>query len=249
MHWSQYLLFFLLVAVASVAQNLTGFAFSLILVGLAGATGLMPIAEASNVAMLLALVNGFTYLRHNPFTPDWRLMKPMLALSTVGVGAGWLLLTWLSGSTLNGLRVALGVVIVACAVLLMLQKRQQRERQASPPAALWFASLSSGLLGGLFSTAGPPIVYHLYRQPMAAALVRQCLVVQFLLVSLVRTGLVIGTGSLRLSTLVTTAIAVPIVWGVTRWQAGHSLHLPQAVVDALVCGLLLLAGLSLFVPR
>ena len=45
------------------------------------------------------------------------------------------------------------------------------------------------------------------------------------------------------------AVAVPVVWGVTRWQAKHPLKLPQSVVDWLVCGLLLLAGLSLFVPR
>jgi hypothetical protein len=79
--------------------------------------------------------------------------------------------------------------------------------------------------------------------------VRHCLVIQFLLTSGVRTGLVIGSGGLRMSTIVTAAIAVPVVWGVTRWQARHPLRLPQRAVDALVCGLLLLAGLSLFVPR
>jgi uncharacterized membrane protein YfcA len=248
MHWSQYLLFFVLVALASVAQNLTGFAFSLILVGLAGATGLMPIAEAANVAMLLSLVNGATYLRHHRVKLDWALLKPMLALSIVGVGIGWVLLAWLDGNTLGGLRMALGGVIVACSVLLMLQKRVG-VRKASPPQALWVASLSSGVLGGLFSTPGPPIVYHLYRQPLSAELVRHCLVIQFLLTSGVRTGLVIGSGGLRMSTIVTAAIAVPVVWGVTRWQARHPLRLPQRAVDALVCGLLLLAGLSLFVPR
>ena len=249
MHWAQYLLFFALVAVASVCQNLTGFAFSLILVGLAGATGLMPIADAANVAMLLSIVNGLTYLRHNPFTPNWAVIKPMLVLSLVGVGGGWLLLGWLDGNTLNGLRIALGVVIVLCAVLLMAQKYSRGERQPSHPAAMGFASLSSGVLGGLFATAGPPIVYHLYRQPMAAALVRQILVVQFLAVALVRAGLVVGTGSLSWRVVGTAAVAVPIVWGVTRWQSKHPLKLPQAVVDWLVCGLLLLAGVSLFVPR
>ena len=249
MAWPQYLLFFGLVALSSLAQNLTGFAFALILVGLSGATGLMPIGDASNVAMLLSLVNGFTYLRHHPFAPDWRLLKPMLSLSVVGVGLGWALLAWLGSNTLHGLRLALGVVIVVCAVLLMLQKRQKRERKPSPAPALWFASVSSGLLGGLFSTAGPPIVYHLYRQPLAAEVVRQCLVSQFLLTGLVRAGLVVGSGSLRLHTLVTAAVAVPVVWGVTRWQAKHPLRLPQAMVDSLVCGLLLLAGLSLLVPH
>ena len=248
MHWHQYLLFFALVGVASMAQNLTGFAFSLILVGLAGATGLMPIAEAANVAMLLSLVNGATYLRHHPVQPDWALLNPMLALSIVGVGLGWALLAWLDGNTLGGLRMALGVVIVACSVLLMLQKRVG-VRKASAPQELWLASLSSGVLGGLFATPGPPIVYHLYRQPLPAELVRQCLVIQFLLTSLVRTGLVIGSGSLRMSSVITAAVAVPVVWGVTRWQARHPLRLPQPAVDALVCALLLLAGLSLLVPR
>ena len=249
MHWTQYLLFFGLVAVASLCQNLTGFAFSLILVGLSGATGLMPIADAANVAMLLSIVNGLTYLRHHPFSPDWRMLRPMLVLSVVGVGLGWLLLGWLDGNTLNGLRLALGVVIVLCAVLLMAQKYASGPRRASRPAAMWFASVSSGVLGGLFSTAGPPIVYHLYRQPLDAALVRQILTVQFLIVSVVRAGLAVGTGSLSWPMVGTAAVAVPVVWGVTTWQARHPIKLPQAAVDWLVCGLLMLAGLSLFVPR
>ena len=247
MHWTQYLLFFGLVALASLCQNLTGFAFSLILVGLSGATGLMPIAEAANVAMLLSLVNGFTYLRHHPLQPDWALLKPMLILSMLGVGIGWLLLNWLDGNTLGGLRIALGVVIVLCAVMLMAQKKATRK--ASPPQALWFASVFSGVLGGLFATAGPPIVYHLYRQPLSAVVIRQCLVIQFTLTSLFRAGLAVGTGTLNWSAVGTAAVAVPLVWGVTRWQARHPLKLAQALVDWLVCGLLLLAGVSLFIPR
>ena len=177
------------------------------------------------------------------------ILKILLVLSVVGVGLGWLLLGWLDGNTLNGLRLALGVVIVLCAVLLMAQKYASGPRRASRPAAMWFASVSSGVLGGLFSTAGPPIVYHLYRQPLDAALVRQILTVQFLIVSFVRAGLAVGTGSLSWPMVGTAAVAVPVVWGVTTWQARHPIKLPQAVVDWLVCGLLMLAGLSLFVPR
>ena len=55
------------VVLASACQNLTGFAFGLIFVGMAGALHLMPIADAANVAGLLPLVNGAVYLRSHPF--------------------------------------------------------------------------------------------------------------------------------------------------------------------------------------
>ena len=37
-------------------------------------------------------------------------------------------------------------------------------------------AVSMGLLGGLFSAGGPPLVYHFYRQPMAMEALRATLV-------------------------------------------------------------------------
>lgn len=50
-------LFLLCVALASCAQSLSGFAFALILLGLAGLFELAPLADLANVATVLALVN------------------------------------------------------------------------------------------------------------------------------------------------------------------------------------------------
>ncbi|MEG2976602.1 MAG: sulfite exporter TauE/SafE family protein, partial [Comamonas sp.] len=154
----QIVFFMALVGLASFCQNLTGFAFGLIFVGVAGATGLMNIADAANVACLLSIINGASYMRAYRFEADWTLLKPMLISSVLGVIGGVLLLHWLSGNTLNGLRMLLGVVIVLCALLLLMQKKALDK--PSGPVALWFAGISSGLLGGLFATPGPPMVYH-----------------------------------------------------------------------------------------
>ena len=108
----QIVFFMALVGLASFCQNLTGFAFGLIFVGVAGATGLMNIADAANVACLLSIINGVSYMRAYRFEADWALLKPMLISSVLGVIGGVLLLHWLSGNTLNGLRMLLRALAV-----------------------------------------------------------------------------------------------------------------------------------------
>ena len=239
----QIVFFMALVGLASFCQNLTGFAFGLIFVGVAGATGLMNIADAANVACLLSIINGASYMRAYRFEADWTLLKPMLISSVLGVIGGVLLLHWLSGNTLNGLRMLLGVVIVLCALLLLMQKKALD--QPSGPVALWFAGISSGLLGGLFATPGPPMVYHLYRQPLERMLVRHCLFAMFVTCSLLRAAMVAVEGQLNWGVMGWTALAFPVVTGVTWWSAKRPPALPKKLVEWLVCGLLILSGGSL----
>lgn len=236
----------LLVALAAFCQNLTGFAFALIFVGAAGALSLMPIQDAANIASVLSVVNALIYLRSHPFEPRWELLRPMLASGVAGVVLGLGLLAWLSGHTLHGLRVLLGVSIIACAVLLLA--RSQPRATVSDPRLLWGIGLVSGVLGGLFSTAGPPIVYHLYRQPLAPSLVRQCLVAMFLACALVRLALVLATGQMAAHALWASALALPVVTAVTWLQVRHPPRLPVALVRWIVCTLLLAAGISLLAP-
>lgn len=239
----QIVFFMALVGLAAFCQNLTGFAFGLIFVGVAGATGLMNIADAANVACLLSIINGISYMRAYRFEPDWVMLKPMLISSVLGVVGGVLLLHWLSGNTLNGLRMLLGLVIVLCAMLLLMQKKALD--QPSGPVSMWVAGVSSGLLGGLFATPGPPMVYHLYRQPLDRMLVRHCLFAMFVSCSLLRAAMVAVEGQLNWAVMGWTALAFPVVTGVTWWSARHPLAWPKRLVEWLVCGLLILSGASL----
>jgi hypothetical protein len=107
----------------------------------------------------------------------------------------------------------LGLAIVACALLLLLQK--QVNAQMSGPVSLWVAGVASGLLGGLFATPGPPMVYHLYRQPLDRLVVRQCLFSMFLTCALLRLVMVAWEGGITGASLL-----------VSGWNASH----PQPVV-------------------
>lgn len=243
MEWSSFLMLLVVVALASACQNLTGFAFALIFVGLVGALHLLPIADAANVAGLLTLVNGIVFIRSHPFRPRWDMLKPMIISSTIGVFLGLGLLHFLTGNLVVVLRLLLGVTIIVCAVVL-LRQTGKREK-LSGMRAMYVASGLSGLLGGLFSTSGPPIVYHLYREPLPAVLIRQCLLVLFMANTVVRLTVVTISGELSRASLVTAAFAVPVVAGVTWFVAKHPPPLPVRVMQWLVCSLLLLTGVSM----
>lgn len=233
------------VALATFAQNLTGFAFGLILLGLTASLHVASVADAANAAMVLTLVNAWVSFRSQRLAPPWRLMRPTLLGSTVGVAAGVALLGWLSGNAVAWLRGLLGLSIATCAGLLLLQAGTRQ--RPSTPAAFAGVGLLSGLLGGLFSSSGPPLVYQMYREPLDRDLVRQALLLVFAFNSLVRLCLVVPSGQFSAHALLLAACAVPVVYGVTRLQIRYPTHLRPATLKALVAGLLLAAGASLLV--
>ncbi len=237
--------FLVLVAVATFCQNLTGFAFGLIFVGIAGASSLLSIADAANIASLLSLVQAVGFMRANRLKPDWGLLGPLLASSAVGLVAGVLLLQWLSGNMLSMLRILLGVSIVVCAILLLLQKQVPPEMSGKP--AQWTAGVASGLLGGLFATPGPPLVYHLYRQPLDRLVIVHCLISMGVVCGVLRLGMVAVDGQITSTVLLWTVAAAPVVALVTWWTAKYPLPIPQRAMQIAVCVLLIVSGLSLLV--
>ena len=234
-----------LVAVATFCQNLTGFAFGLIFVGIAGASSLLSIADAANIASLLSLVQAVGFMRANRLKPDWGLLGPLLGSSAVGLVAGVLLLQWLSGNMLSMLRILLGVSIVVCAVLLLRQKQVQAEMSGKP--AQWTAGIASGLLGGLFATPGPPLVYHLYRQPLDRLVIVHCLISMGVGCGVVRLGMVALDGQITSTVLLWTAAAAPVVALVTWWTSKYPPPIAPRIMQTAVCVLLILSGVSLLV--
>ncbi len=237
------LLFWLFAALAAWVQTLTGFALGLILMGATGALGLMPLPQAAAITSFLVLINAGLVLSRG-----WREVDPA-ALRLILIGtfpasvAGFYLLNWLAGSALGVLQLLLGIVIAGSAIQLAARPTLRATRSA--PLSFILSGLLGGLMGGLFATAGPPIIWHLYRQPIPLAVVRLTLVAIFALTQVLRTGLVIGSGGISVDLLISTAGAAPAVvlgtWLARRFPPPVS---PITIRKAAL-GLLFLSGVSL----
>jgi len=239
------LLFMACVAVATYAQNLTGFAFGLILLGLVAVLQIASVADTANAATVLTLVNAWAYFRLHRASPPWQLMRPALGSSLAGVAVGVALLGWLSGNAVQVLRGLLGVCIVACALLLVLQGRPRAT--LSGRMAFAVAGGLSGLLGGLFSSSGPPLVYHMYRQPLPGELVRRSLLLMFAANAGLRLVLVVTAGQFSWRAALLGACSVPVVYGVTRLNHRYPSRLAPRVLQRIVAAMLMLAGATLIV--
>lgn len=233
----------LCMALATYVQALTGFAFSLLFIGLISTFNLVPLDEATNAISVITLIQTAAYFRTHPLGREWHPVRPAIIPSVVGVLFGAALLVWLSGEALYVLKYVLGGVILLTA-LSMLGSPVPWE-QTSSRRAFQATGLLSGLMGGLFSTAGPPLVYLLYRQPLPQRVIHQCLFLMFAIGQVVRLAFIGATGSFTWRLLLYIAMSMPIVYLVQRLQQRHPLNLPQATTTRLAASLLILAGVGL----
>jgi uncharacterized membrane protein YfcA len=235
--------FLVFVAGAVYAQALTGFALALILLGLIGATNLVPLTDAVNASTIIAFCSAWTFLYRRRALRIERILVPTLVASAAGIAVGALLLTWLAGTAYQVLRLVLGASIVACA--LSLWRAAQPLPSLSSPAVYALTGGISGLLAGMFSAPGPPLVYLLYRQPKPLAWIQQSLMVIFGLGTALRLLIVVPTGQFSLFSLQLAAEALPVVLVVTSYAARRALPLSAKLFRGLVCALLIGTGLSM----
>lgn len=234
------------VAVAVAAQCLTGFALALILLGLTSLFELASLADVANVATVLSLANGYMALRGPKRYVDGPILKTTAIGTVVGVAAGVALLAWLSANVVLGLRVLLGVVVIVCAIVVLKQVEPQPQR--SSRASFVGIGVLSGMLGGLFSASGPPLVWQFYRQPISLDTLRDTLVAVFAVGGILRLVMVVPAGQFSGNSLMLCALGVPLAMAITWWMKKHPPAWPRAAVLKLVCVLLVLTGIGLIAP-
>ena len=243
MSGAQVALFIAFVVVATLAQGLTGFAFVLVLLGLAGLFQLAPVTDLANVATTLAVLGAAAMLRTSLRHVDRTAYLEAVAGSAPGVLAGVMLLKWLSANVMTVLGVTLGVTIFACAITMLRPGNVLPVRSSG----IWFGGfgLLSGLLGGLFSAGGPPLVYHFYRQPMPMEALRATLVAALTTMSAMRSVVVLATGQFSLVAVKMILLAAPAVLGTSWLLRRYPPRWRRETVLRTVCVLLLATGVSI----
>lgn len=243
------LLFTTLVAVAAFIQTVSGFAFGLICMAGVGALGILPIHQAALLVSALTLVNIFFALPGRFGSVRWSAVATILLSGIPAIALGLWLLQALSTNSVAGLRIVLGASIALCCLMMLRgpSSGQHRAPASGGKLAQLGAGLFGGLLGGMFSTFGPPVIYLLYRQHWEVQALRATLLALFLVTNTVRTSMALGTNWPDPSTWLLFLGAAPAVVLVTLLSRGvnlPSLRIPVMVVLALASASMIVTGIG-----
>jgi uncharacterized membrane protein YfcA len=233
----------LLVGIGAYVQTVTGFAMGLIIMGAATLFDLVPVAFSAVVVTMTSMFNILLALSKEHHHIHWR----SALLASIGMAPalilGVLLLDHLSSESAHGLKVSLGIFILVGATLLVLKPHPRQALVVGWRDVL--AGALGGFFGGLFSTAGPPLVYHLYRQPFGINVIRTTLLTIFGFTTVLRNGFVALSGDFSMAMLNASLLAIPVVYLATVLGQRFPPPFAEQGMRRLAFGLLAVLGLML----
>lgn len=238
--------FLALLAFGAYVQTVTGFALGLFVMGIATLADLASVATSAAIVTISSLVNTGVALskehHHVDWKQVWRLGAGLLPAMLVGM---WLLEN-LDNNTNESLRVLLGLFIAAGAIVLVL-KPHPRTHPAGILKAFGLGAIA-GLFGGLFSTAGPPVVYHLYREPIAINTIRMSMLALFAIATLARLMVAIPMGHISQAVIWVCLFGTPVIV-LSTWAGQHyAPPLSDLGMRRLAFALLFIIGVVLLLP-
>jgi len=246
MDQTAFVIFLLVVAIGSYIQTVTGFALGLLVMGAVTVLGLAPIPISAIVVSMLALVNSLLALRNASHSIDWKIVRAIIAGLLPAVFFGLLLLQYLSTHAVAMLKPLLGVVIISSGLFLIYKPHPLPAISAT--SSTFAIGMIGGLFGGLFSTSGPPIIFHLYRQPVALQVVRTTLLAIFILAAIVRLSYVGFRGEITLPIIKLGVYCLPLVIVFTTLGRRFRPPLSDLAMRRVAFALLVLLGILLLIP-
>lgn len=209
------------VFLAAFLRGFTGFGFGLAAVPLLSLA--LPPAEVVPFVVVLQVVVGLGGLRSAWPHCDWRSVRLLLPGLVTGIPIGIAALSLLPA---NPVRLAIGLIVAASVVLLWRGARLPRQPSAFIALGV---GLLSGVISGLSSMGGPPIVVYLLALGHPASVVRATSMIFFMLSGMTSMVPMSFTGLIGREVLTWTAIATPVLllgswlgtWGFHRASPQH----------------------------
>jgi uncharacterized membrane protein YfcA len=220
---------------AGIIKGLTGFGFSLltvpILVILLGPRKAVPIIIILNAASNVPL-----YF-HSRKWSSLAAIRPLIVAGIISVPVGTYLLLVLDTAAL---KLIVGVVICLFALAFLLGFRREIKREKR---GLIGAGLVSGILNGLISTGGPPVILFLANQGMPKQRFRANLIAYFLFLNVATLPVHFAGGLLSLEVVEYAAMFIPALAGGALVGTRLIKHVPEAVFRKTVLAVVMAAGL------
>ena len=189
---------------ASILRGFTGFGFGLAAVPILSLA--LPPTEVVPLVVTLQVAVGAGGLRTAWHDCDWRSVRALVPGLICGVPVGLLVLTVLPP---NPVRLAIGSIILLSVWLIERGVRL-------PPHPSWILSasvgLASGVISGMASMGGPPIVVYLLAVGHSAVRMRSTAIVYFMLAGIVSFIPMAATGLINRDLLIWAAASIPVLF-------------------------------------
>lgn len=247
MDFSSLLAFLGLVALGSYIQTVSGFAIALIIAGGVTAAGLAPVAFTANVISFIALANTAVAVHSRHSHIDLKI----LLHASIGVlllsGIGLMVLNHLSTNSIDLLETLLGILILGSGALLMIHPHPLK--RVSPNYAHLIAGGFGGLLSGMFGVGGPPLMIHLYRQPLPFPVIRTTLLASLFIMPFIRICFETYNGNITVDVLELSLYSVPVSIVSTLFARRFPPPVSDQMMRRFAFGLLCVLGLSLIISK
>lgn len=242
---SGFLLLQLVIAVGCYVQITTGFALGLIVAGAVMLFDIMPLPTLAIAMSFVMLANGGVALwagRKSVLKrPLLYIMIPFLPAIIIGVA---LLHTYYDSNGLYIIKMFLGVVIMGASLLLIIQPPKKTTQ--SHPAEFMVAGALGGIMGGLFTAAGVPLVFTMFRQPWHIDNIRNTLIALFMAGAIFRIITVsYDYGHFPTEAFLLGLYSLPAVVISSKIAQWHNKYIPTPVIKKIVFVILFISGLIL----
>lgn len=235
----------LLVFLACYFQSLIGFGLSMLVMGGNAAFHALPVATAATLVSLLTLGN--TAIAMHGL---WRqLPTRQLLAATLGLlpalALGMVLLNAMQTTAALWLQALLGLAIAHGGWSSRPQPHLHGTERAASSLGFGAAGAISGLMGGMFSVPGPPLIVLSLRQPWPLARMRAFLLVCFGLLYVLRAAMDVAQGAMTREVLWLGAASLPLLAAGSWLGRRHAPRVNPGRVALVVAACLILLGLYL----
>jgi uncharacterized protein len=200
---------------ASLLRGFTGFGFGLAAVPLLSLA--LPPAKVVPLVVVLQALVGLAGLRSALPLCDWKAIRDLLPGLVPGIPLGLLILTEFEPNTV---RLVIGLVIAGSVVVLW---RGLRLPAGVPRSVTWGVGLLSGIMNGLSSMGGPPVIVYLLALAHSAARIRATSIVYFMLAALLSLGPMAWRGLIGEDVLIWSGSCLPVLFG-GSWLGSWGFH-------------------------
>jgi len=240
---SELFILMFVIGIGTYVQTVIGFGLGMIVMGAVSFLALLPLTVTSVIISIMAFSSGIMAIKGDLKSINIKAVIYTCIGLIPSIALGLYILDFMSDQMAHQLQLILGIAILIGAATTLLKPEPINEH--SKPVMFALAGSVGGLLAGLFSVAGPPIIYQFYRQPLPIKTIRLSLLLVFLISSFIRTAMVGAQGNLELDMLIYALFCMPVAYLAT-WLGTHK---PPPMSDMTMrraaIGLLMIIGISL----